>query len=41
MSRLDSITNLVDMNLNKHWEIVEDRGAWHAAVPELTESDVT
>ena len=23
----DSITNSVDMNLSKHWEMVEDRGA--------------
>ena len=21
----------VYMNLSKHWEIVEDRGSWHAA----------
>ena len=26
--RLASITNLLDMNLSKRWEIVEDRGAW-------------
>ena len=32
MRELDSITNSVDMNLSKLWEIVEDRGAWHATV---------
>ena len=25
---LDSITNAIDLNLSKFWEIVEDRGAW-------------
>ena len=40
MKWLDNITNSMDMNLNKHWEIVEDRGAWHAAVPELTKSRI-
>ena len=29
---LDSITDSMDMNLSKLWEIVEDRGAWHALV---------
>ena len=29
---LDSITDSVDMNLSKLQEIVEDRGAWRAAV---------
>ena len=29
---LDSITNSMDMNLSKFWEIVEDRGAWYGAV---------
>ena len=27
---IDSITNSVDMNLSKLWEIVEDRESWHA-----------
>ena len=27
-----SITNSMDMNLRKLWDIVENRGAWHAAV---------
>ena len=32
MGWIDSITNSMDMNLSKLWEIVEDRGAWHASV---------
>jgi len=38
MRRLESITNSVNMNLSKLWEIVEGRGAWHAAVQGLTKS---
>ena len=29
---LDSITDSVDMNLGKLWEMVRDRKAWHAVV---------
>ena len=32
MRWLDSIMDSMDMNLNKPWEIVEDRGAFCAAV---------
>ena len=37
----ESITNSVDMNLSKLQEIVEDRGAWRAAIHGVTESDTT
>ena len=32
MRWLDLTTDLMDMNLSKLQEIVEDRGAWHSAV---------
>ena len=31
----------MDMNLSKLQEIVEDRGAWHAAVHGVAELDMT
>jgi len=38
MRLLDSITKLMDMNLSKLWERVEDRGAWHVIVHEVAKS---
>ena len=32
MKWLDSITDSMNMNLSQLWEMVRDRGAWHAAV---------
>ena len=35
---LASITDTLDVNLSKLWEMVEDREAWHAAVRGVTKS---
>ena len=41
MTWLDSITDSMDMNLSKLWEILEDRGVWCAAVQGVTKLDMT
>ena len=38
MTWLGSIKNSMDVNLSKLWEIVEDRGVWHAIVHGVTKS---
>ena len=38
MRCLDSITDSTDMNLQKLWERVNDRGAWHPAVHGFADS---
>ena len=38
MKWLQSITDLMDINLNKLQKIVKDRKAWHAAVHEAAKS---
>ena len=40
MRRLDSITNSMDMNLSKLWEIVKHGEAWHVAGHGVTKSQI-
>ena len=41
MRWLDSITDSMDMNFSKPWEIVRDRKAWYAAVYGVPKRDMT
>ena len=37
---MDGITDMIDISLNRFWELVIDREVWCATVPGVTKSQI-